>query len=47
MELLDELNAAGFSILVITHDAAVAAHAGRTIAISDGVLSERIEVGHA
>jgi putative ABC transport system ATP-binding protein len=46
MELLDELNATGFSILVITHDAAVAAHAGRMIAISDGVLSERIEVGH-
>ncbi len=46
MGLLDQLNATGFSILVITHDAAVAAHAGRTIAISDGVLSERIEVGH-
>jgi hypothetical protein len=25
----------------------VAGHAGRTIAISDGVLSERIEAGHA
>src|SRR6202023_3233081 len=33
MELLDRLNSTGFSILVITHDAAVAAHAGRTIAI--------------
>jgi ABC-type lipoprotein export system ATPase subunit len=32
---------------VITHDPAVAAHARRTIAISDGVLSERIEAGHA
>jgi putative ABC transport system ATP-binding protein len=41
MELLDELNAAGFTIVVITHDAAVAAHAGRTITISDGVLSDR------
>ncbi len=47
MELLDQLNAAGFTIVVITHDAGVAGHAGRTIAISDGVLSERIEAGHA
>ena len=46
MEMLDQLNAAGFTIVVITHDAGVAAHAGRSIAISDGLLSERIEVGH-
>lgn len=45
MELLDRLNAGGFTIVVITHDAAVAAHAGRAVAISDGVLSE--ESGHA
>jgi putative ABC transport system ATP-binding protein len=47
MGLLDQLNATGFTIVVITHDAGVAAHAGRTITISDGVLSERIEVDHA
>jgi putative ABC transport system ATP-binding protein len=47
MGLLDQLNAAGFTIVVITHDPQVAAHAGRTIAISDGVLSERIEASHA
>jgi putative ABC transport system ATP-binding protein len=47
MELLDELNAAGFTIVVITHDAGVASHARRAIAISDGVLSERIGAGHA
>ena len=47
MELLDQLNAAGFTIVVITHDANVASHAGRTIAISDGALSERIGAGHA
>src|ERR1700693_4046475 len=47
MELLDQLNAAGFTIVVITHDTGVAAHAGRTIAISDGALSERIEVDRA
>jgi ABC-type lipoprotein export system ATPase subunit len=39
MELLDQLHADGFTIVVITHDAGVAAHADRTIAISDGVLA--------
>ena len=47
MELLDRLNADGFTIVVITHDPGVAAHAGRTIAISDGVLSERVGADHA
>ena len=47
MELLDQLNADGLTIVVITHDPGVAAHAGRTVAISDGILSERIEAGHA
>ena len=47
MDLLDQLNAAGFTIVVITHDVSVAAHAGRTITISDGVLSEPAEVQHA
>jgi putative ABC transport system ATP-binding protein len=47
MGVLDELNAAGYTIVVITHDPGVAAHARRAIAISDGVLSERIEAGHA
>jgi putative ABC transport system ATP-binding protein len=43
MDLLDELNRAGFTIVVITHDQKVAAHAGRMIAISDGVLTELAE----
>jgi putative ABC transport system ATP-binding protein len=47
MELLDELNASGFTIVVITHDPAVAAHASRVITISDGVLSEPARAGHA
>jgi putative ABC transport system ATP-binding protein len=47
MDLLDQLNAAGFTIVVITHDASVAAHAGRTVAMSDGVLSEVVGAGHA
>ena len=47
MELLDQLNAGGLTIVMITHDASVAAHASRTVAISDGILSERIGSGHA
>ncbi|HEV2254610.1 MAG TPA: ABC transporter ATP-binding protein [Streptosporangiaceae bacterium] len=47
MDLLDQLNAAGFTIVVITHDPSVAAHAGRTVTISDGVLSEVVGAGHA
>jgi putative ABC transport system ATP-binding protein len=46
MGLLDQLNASGYTIVVITHDRAVAAHATRTIAISDGVLSEQTGAGH-
>jgi putative ABC transport system ATP-binding protein len=46
MELLDQLNADGYTIVVITHDQGVAAHASRTIAISDGVLSERTGADH-
>jgi putative ABC transport system ATP-binding protein len=40
MSLLDELNGAGFTIMVITHDAGVAARAGRTVSIMDGILSD-------
>ena len=47
MELLDRLNAAGFTIVVITHDPGVAAHAHRVVAISDGLLSEHAGAGHA
>ena len=46
MELLDQLNADGLTIVIITHDASVAAHATRTVAISDGILSEQIGTGH-
>jgi putative ABC transport system ATP-binding protein len=47
MDLLDQLNSGGLTIVIITHDAGVAGHAGRTVAISDGILSERIGTGHA
>ena len=46
MGLLDQLNAGGLTIVIITHDAGVAAHAGRTVAISDGILSEPTGAGH-
>ncbi|MFD7643928.1 ABC transporter ATP-binding protein [Kitasatospora sp. NPDC059795] len=36
----DELHARGYTLVVITHDPAVAARAGRRVAIRDGVLSE-------
>jgi putative ABC transport system ATP-binding protein len=47
MELLDQLNSGGLTIVIITHDAGVAGHAGRTVTISDGTMSERIGTGHA
>ncbi len=46
MGLLDELNQAGYTIVVITHDPGVASHARRRVAISDGELTERTEAGH-
>ncbi len=45
MGLLDDLNATGYTIVVITHDPVVAGHARRTIAISDGVLTELTGAG--
>ncbi|WP_141583824.1 ABC transporter ATP-binding protein [Actinomadura sp. WMMA1423] len=47
LALLDELNRAGTTVVVITHDAEVAAHAPRRVRIRDGevVADERAEVG--
>jgi putative ABC transport system ATP-binding protein len=36
MHLLQELNRSGRTIVLVTHDSAMAAHAGRTIRIEDG-----------
>jgi putative ABC transport system ATP-binding protein len=47
MSVLDELNTAGYTIVVITHDPNVAAHARRRITISDGVLTEETGAAHA
>ncbi|MDN4595819.1 ABC transporter ATP-binding protein [Leifsonia virtsii] len=40
MELFEELNADGMAVMVITHDAAVAARARRVIRIVDGTVVE-------
>ena len=38
MRILEQLNAEGQTIILVTHDATVAAHAHRVIEISDGVI---------
>ncbi|MCI8505698.1 MAG: ABC transporter ATP-binding protein [Lachnospiraceae bacterium] len=39
MELFKQLNEEGMTVVMITHDAEIAAHAGRTVLIRDGILS--------
>ncbi|MDO5691963.1 MAG: MacB family efflux pump subunit [Pseudomonadota bacterium] len=39
MRILQELNAAGHTIIIVTHDAKVAAHARRVIEIADGRIT--------
>ena len=41
LDLLDSLHRSGMTIVVITHDPAIAAGAPRQLTISDGVLTER------
>lgn len=40
LDLLDALHQTGLTIVIITHDPAIAAHANRNLVISDGVLTE-------
>lgn len=42
MELFQELNEEGRTIIMITHDKHIAAHAGRIVKILDGVMSEGV-----
>jgi putative ABC transport system ATP-binding protein len=43
MEILDRLSAEGRTVILVTHDASVAAHAGRVVQIEDGtVAGERV-----
>jgi len=41
MELLEEMNAGGLTLLVVTHDPAVAARASRVLIMKDGRIVER------
>ena len=41
MDLLTELHAGGATIIIVTHDAGLAARAGRVISIADGRVSEQ------
>ena len=41
MELFQKLNEEGVSVLMITHDADIAAHAKRVVMIRDGMLLEK------
>jgi putative ABC transport system ATP-binding protein len=43
MDILHQLNAEGRTIILVTHDDAVAAHARRVLLIRDGVLAESEE----
>ncbi|MEU5819955.1 ABC transporter ATP-binding protein [Streptomyces sp. NPDC047803] len=42
LRLLEDLHRDGMTVVVITHDAAVAARGQRTLTIRDGVMSERV-----
>lgn len=44
MELFQKLNDEGMTIIMITHDADIAAHANRQAIIRDGILSEKVGI---
>ncbi|MEI8239185.1 MAG: ATP-binding cassette domain-containing protein, partial [Actinomycetota bacterium] len=46
LDLLHELHVAGLTIVVITHDPAIAAAAQRHLTITDGNVTE-VQAGHA
>jgi putative ABC transport system ATP-binding protein len=45
MRMLDELHAAGQTIILITHEDEIAAHAGRIIRLRDGVIESDVTNG--
>jgi len=47
LDLIDELHRDGMTLLVVTHDASVAAPEQRTVVIRDGLLHESDRSGSA
>ncbi|WP_070000551.1 ABC transporter ATP-binding protein [Cellulosilyticum sp. I15G10I2] len=45
MDILNEINAGGTTVMLVTHDAKVAARAGRVIFLSDGKITDEIILG--
>jgi putative ABC transport system ATP-binding protein len=43
LELLDEINAAGTTIIMVTHDPDLAEHAKRQIRVKDGQIQDSVE----
>jgi putative ABC transport system ATP-binding protein len=46
MAILDELHAQGRTIVMVTHEAEIAAHTERTIHLRDGIIEEVVHNGH-
>ena len=47
MELFCELHARGMTVVVVTHDPNIAAHAGRVITFQDGTILQDTRAGEA
>lgn len=45
MDIINEVNAEGTTIMLVTHDAKVAARADRVIFLSDGIITDEIVLG--
>ncbi len=43
MAILKDLNAKGTTLVIVTHDPAIAAHSERVITIKDGVITSRVD----
>ncbi len=46
LQLLGEMNAAGLTLVVVTHDPAVARRARRVLVLRDGRVVQRVDGAH-